>query len=49
MKKIVKIEKVNVISKNLDTLNVRIRVTIFNKIAISYCMGWHWLDFYQNR
>ncbi|MBE7653528.1 hypothetical protein [Tenacibaculum finnmarkense] len=49
MKKIIKIEKVNVISKNLDTVQVKKRISVFNKIAISYCMGWHWLDFYQNK
>ncbi|MCG8185211.1 hypothetical protein [Tenacibaculum finnmarkense] len=49
MKKIIKIEKVNIISKNLDTVQVKKRISVFNKIVFSYCMGWHWLDFYQNR
>ncbi|MCD8433360.1 hypothetical protein LNJ05_11365 [Tenacibaculum finnmarkense genomovar ulcerans] len=39
MKKIIKIEKVNVISINLDTVQVKKRITVFNKIVFSYCVG----------
>lgn len=39
MKKIIKIERVNVISINLDAIQVKKRISIFNKVVCSYCVG----------
>ncbi|MBE7696880.1 hypothetical protein [Tenacibaculum finnmarkense] len=39
MKNIFKVEKVNIVSSNLDSLQVKIRISIFNKIVFSYFLG----------